>query len=395
MENGILFVSALVFVGFLLIPLSRRLGAPILLLVLIAGMLAGEDGPGRVQFNDFEAAFALGSVALAIILFAGGLETRLKTLKGVLVVSGLLATLGVIVTAGIVGVAASLILGVPIELGLLLGAVMGSTDAAATFLLIQQSKIDLPEKLKNTLVFESGINDPMAIFLTIAMTALVNRGGALSADTLVEFLPLFALQIGVGGIFGIAGGLVLTRLLDWINLPLGLYSPMALAGALIIYSGAAVLGGSGFLAIYLCGLLISDRLQRSRERILHFSEGLQWLSQIALFLMLGLLVTPSRLIGILGPAQMIAAVLIFVARPVAVALTAFPARFSLRETTYLSWVGLRGAVPIFLAMFPVITPGPVETEFFNIVFVVVVASLVLQGWTVASSARWLGLSAPK
>ncbi len=395
MESGIFFVSALVFAGFLLIPLSRRLGAPILLLVLIAGMLAGEDGPGRVQFDDFEAAFALGSIALAIILFAGGLETRLKTLKGVLAVSGLLATLGVIVTAGIVGVAASIILSVPIELGLLLGAVVGSTDAAATFLLIQQSKIDLPEKLKNTLVFESGINDPMAIFLTIAMTALVNRGGALSADALIEFLPLFALQIGVGAIFGIAGGLVLTRLLDWINLPPGLYPPMALAGALITYSGAAILGGSGFLAIYLCGLLISDRSQRSSERILHFSEGLQWLSQIALFLMLGLLVTPHRLVDILGPALMIAAVLMFVARPAAVALAALPARFSFRETTYLSWVGLRGAVPIFLAMFPVITPGPVQTEFFNIVFVVVVASLVLQGWTVAASARWLGLAASK
>ena len=395
MESGILFVSALVFAGFLLIPLSRRLGAPILLFVLIAGMLAGEDGPGRVQFDDFEAAFALGSIALAIILFAGGLETRLNALKGVRAVSGVLATLGVIVTAGIVGVAASFILGVPIELGLLLGAVMGSTDAAATFLLIQQNKIDLPEKLKNTLVFESGINDPMAIFLTIALTTLVNRGGGLSADSLVEFVPLFALQIGVGGVFGILGGLVLSRLLDWITIPPGLYPPMALAGALIIYSGAAMLGGSGFLAIYLCGLLISDRLKRSSERILHFSEGLRWLSQIALFLMLGLLVTPHRLTDILGPALMIAAVLMFIARPVAVTLAAFPARFSFREMTYLSWVGLRGAVPIFLAMFPVITPGPVDTEFFNVVFVVVAASLVLQGWTVAASARWLGLAASK
>ncbi|MCA8888015.1 MAG: potassium/proton antiporter [Parvularculaceae bacterium] len=392
MEGAIFFVSALVFTGFLLIPLSRRVGAPILLLVLGAGMLAGEDGVGRVPFDNFELAFHLGTVALAIILFAGGLETDKKALKGVRTVSGLLASVGVVITAGIVGAAASFILDVPVEMGLLLGAVIGSTDAAATFLLIQQSRVDLPERLKNTLVLESGVNDPMAIFLTIAMTALVNRGGVIGGDTLVEFLPLFVAQIGVGAAIGVAGGLALAKLLNAINLPLGLYPPMALAGALIVFSAAALLGGSGFLAIYLCGLFLADRIKRSGERILHFSEGMQWLSQIALFLMLGLLVTPSRLVDIAGPALLIAAVLIFIARPVAVAVSTIGAGFRPAEIVYLGWVGLRGAVPIFLAMMPVITHGPVDTEFFNIVFVIVVASLVLQGWTVAASAKWLGLS---
>ncbi len=375
----------------MLVPLSKRLGAPILLIILIGGMLVGEDGPGNIEFDNFELAYSLGSIALAIILFAGGLETKLKALKGVRAVSIFLASFGVVITAAIVGFAASYILSIPIEHGLLLGAVVASTDAAATFLLIQQSQINLLPRLSNTLVLESGINDPMAIFLTIALTALVNQGMQIDGETALMFLPLFFQQIGVGVIFGVLGGLGLAKILDRIQLPIGLYPPMAMAGAMAIFAATAILGGSGFLAIYLCGLIIADRLQRSAARILNFSEALQWLSQIVLFSMLGLLVTPSDLSATLIPALMIALVLMFFARPFAVAICAIPARFSIKETIYLSWVGLRGAVPIFLAIFPVITPGPIQTDFFNIVFIVVVTSLVLQGWTVSSSAKWLGL----
>ncbi len=395
MDQTLLLISTLVFVGFMLIPLSRKLGAPILLLVLICGMLAGEDGPGQIQFDDFEVAYSLGSLALAIILFAGGLETSISKLKGVLTTSALLATLGVIITTAIVGIPASYILNIPLEHGLLLGAVVGSTDAGATFLLIQQNKIRLPEKVKNTLIFESGINDPMAIFLTIAFTTMINQGTTLSFSSVQSFLPMFLLQMGLGAFFGILGGIAISRLLDEIKLSIGLYPPLALAGALIIYSGTAYLGGSGFLAVFLFGLVMKHQLKHPLERILNFSEGLQWLSQIALFLMLGLLVTPSALTITLIPALLLALILMFIARPVAVLFCIFPARFSVPETTYISWVGLRGAVPIFLAIFPVITPGPIQVEFFNIVFVIVVASLVLQGWTVASSARWLGLSKQK
>ncbi len=375
----------------MLVPLSKRLGAPILLIILIGGMLVGEDGPGNVDFDNFELAYSLGSIALAIILFAGGLETKLKALKGVRAVSIFLASFGVLLTTGIVGFAASYILNIPIEHGLLLGAVVASTDAAATFMLIQQSQIKLPSRLSNTLVLESGINDPMAIFLTIALTALVNQGVQISGDTTLMFLPLFIQQIGIGAALGVVGGIGLTKILDRIQLPIGLYPPMALAGAMAIFGATSILGGSGFLAIYLCGLIIADQLKRSVERILNFSEALQWLSQIVLFSMLGLLVTPGDLPDIAVPALMIAFVLMFFARPFAVAICAIPARFSIKETIYLSWVGLRGAVPIFLAILPVITPGPIQTDFFNIVFIIVVISLVFQGWTVASSAKWLGL----
>ena len=376
----------------MLVPLSKRLGAPILLLILIGGMLVGEDGPGNVDFEDFELAYSLGSIALAIILFAGGLETKLKALKGVRTVSVFLASLGVVVTTAIVGFAASYVLNIPIEHGLLLGAVVASTDAAATFMLIQQGQINLPPRLSNTLVLESGINDPMAIFLTIALTTIVSQGVNIGSEAAFTFFPLLVQQIGIGLAFGVIGGIGLTKILDRVQIPVGLHPPMALAGAMAIFSATSVLGGSGFLAIYLCGLIIADQMNRSAERIMNFSEALQWMSQIALFFMLGLLVTPSDLSDTAVPALIIAIVLMFFARPLAVAVCALPARFSIKETIYLSWVGLRGAVPIFLAIFPIITPGPIQTDFFNIVFIIVVTSLVIQGWTVASSAKWLGLT---
>ncbi|MCB1784546.1 MAG: potassium/proton antiporter [Alphaproteobacteria bacterium] len=391
MDTLILFISGVVFLGFMLVPLSKRLGAPILLIILIGGMLVGEDGPGNVDFDNFELAFSLGSVALAIILFAGGLETEWASLKGVRAVSISLASLGVLITAAIVGFAAYYLLGIPLSHGLLLGAVVASTDAAATFMLIQQSQIKLSPRLSNTLVFESGINDPMAIFLTISLTTLVGQGGDIHGEELFLFLPLFVQQIGVGTAMGVLGGLGLVKILDRIQLPVGLYPPMALAGAMGIFGATSILGGSGFLAIYLCGLIIAARIKQPLERILNFSEALQWLSQIVLFFMLGLLVTPSDLSGTVLPALMIAFVLMFFARPLAVAVCVLPARFTLKETLYLSWVGLRGAVPIFLAIFPVIAPGPIQTDFFNVVFIIVVVSLVLQGWTVAASAKWLGL----
>lgn len=376
----------------MLVPLSKRLGAPILLLILIGGMLIGEDGPGKVDFEDFELAYSLGSIALAIILFAGGLETKMKALKGARTVSVFLASLGVVITAAIVGIAASYILNIPIEHGLLLGAVVASTDAAATFMLIQQGQINLPSRLSNTLVLESGINDPMAIFSTIALTTIVNQGVNIGSEAAFTFFPLLLQQIGIGLAFGVIGGIGLTKILDRVQIPFGLHPPMALAGAMAIFSATSVLGGSGFLAIYLCGLIIADQIKRSAERIMNFSEALQWMSQIALFFMLGLLVTPSDLSNTAVPALVIAIVLMFFARPLAVAVCALPARFSIKETIYLSWVGLRGAVPIFLAIFPIITPGPIQTDFFNIVFIIVVTSLVIQGWTVASSAKWLGLT---
>ncbi len=392
MEALLFFVGILVLLAVLVVPLSQRLGAPILLLVLVTGMLLGEDGPGGIQFNDFQAAYGLGSVALAIILFAGGLETNLRQTKGARVPSVLMATVGVIVTAGIVGVFASYVMNTSLEVGLLLGAVVASTDAAATFLLIQQSKMDISDRLKNTLVLESGLNDPIAIFLTIMMTTLVDSGAVLSAHSLFDSLPLLASQIGFGLIFGIAGGYLSSLLIDRVSLPPGLYPPLAIVCGIIVYSGTALLDGSGFLAVFLCGVIIATRVERHFDRILQFNEALQWLSQILLFLMLGLLVTPSGLLTNLVQALIIAATLMFLARPAAVLVCAVPLGFKLKESVFLGWVGLRGAVPIFLAIFPVITPGPVTVEFFNIVFVVVVTSLLLQGSTIPLLAKWLDLA---
>ncbi len=395
MELIILIVSAVFFLSFLLVPLSNKLDAPVLLLVLIAGMLIGEDGPGRIDFDDFSLAYTFGSIALAIILFAGGLETRLDVLKGSKLPAALLATAGVVLTAVCTGVAAVLIFGMPLEYGLLLGAVVGSTDAAATFLLIRQQNIGLSERLENTLLLESGINDPMAIFLTLAFTGIVNAGSGLSFGGLAGFLPLLLLQFGIGAAAGYLGGRGLAWLIDTLDLPRGLNPPLSIAGALVIFSATALAGGSGFLAVYIAGVLLRARLARPFENILNFGEALQWMSQIALFLMLGLLVTPSALLDGLPKALAVAAVLMFVARPLAVASTVSWLKFSPRELVYISWVGLRGAVPIFLSIIPIVTPGPVSVEFFNVVFVIVVASLVVQGWTIAPSARWLGLVTDK
>lgn len=391
MEKLLLLSSLLVFMGFLLIPVSRKLGAPILLIVLIAGMLMGEDGPGKVIFSDFQDAHTLGTLALAIILFAGGLETDVRRLRGARLPAVILATAGVILTAAIVGVPASFILNIPLEHGLLLGAVVGSTDAAATFLLIQQSRIGLKPRLQNTLVLESGLNDPTAIFLTLALTVLVNSGEGFSISAFDDFIPLLFMQLGLGLVAGFAGGFILSWLLDRLRLGPGLYPPMALAGALALFAGTSMAGGSGFLAVYVCGLVMAGRLVRPLERILHFHEGMQWLSQIGLFLMLGLLVRPSALPAILPSALAVAAFLILVARPIAVYICTFFLGFRPKEMIFLGWVGLRGAVPIYLAILPVITDGPITVDFFNVVFVIVVTSLIFQGWTITSSAHWLGL----
>ena len=392
MESFILFASLLTFVGFLIVPLSKRLGAPILLVILGIGMLVGEDGPGQIHFDNFPLAYALGSIALAIILFAGGLETRLKDLVGVRMPALLLATLGVLITSVVVGVGAYLLFDLSLTEGLLLGAVIGSTDAAATFLLIRQSSVRLPARLENTLLLESGLNDPVAIFLTLVLTQLVNASGLISAGSLAGFLPVLIMQLGFGFTAGLAGGWLLAKAVDHLKIPAGISPAMTIAGALVVFSGVALIGGSGFLAVYIAGLVFRSALKAPVERILNFNEALQWLSQIMLFLMLGLLVTPSSLLEDWPLALSAAALLIFVARPVAVFVTTSWFGFRLNELCFISWVGLRGAVPIFLSILPIITPGPVSVAFFNIVFVIVVASLVVQGWTIAPVARLLGVA---
>lgn len=383
--------SVVVFASFALMPVARRAGAPFLLLVLVIGMLLGEDGPGGIQFSNFSFAFELGSVALAVILFAGGLEAERTVFRTAGKPAASLAILGVLITAAVTGLAAKFILGVSWMEGLLLGAAVASTDAAATFLLVQQSGIDLRQRLRDTLMLESGINDPMAIFLTVSLTSLVAAQHAGVALDLAGFAVFLAQQAGIGLLAGLAGGWALALVIDRLTLPMGTYPAMSLAGALTIYAGTALIGGSGFLAVYLAGFMLKAYLRRPIDRIEDFNEAFQWLCQMVLFLMLGLLVTPSALLRDLWPAIGCAAVLMFIARPLAVFASAGWMGFSLKENVFLSWIGLRGAVPVLLAIYPVIAPGPVSVGFFNVVFVIVTVSLVAQGWSLSPLARWLKL----
>jgi len=382
-------MAFLVVVSILLEPVAARIRAPLLLVFLLLGALLGEDGPGSIQFSDFELAYQIGTIALAVILFTGGLETQPDAVKRAAAPASVLATFGVLFTAAIVGMAAAYLFSVPLSHGLLLGAVVGSTDAAATFLLLGQSNVQLRGRTRETILVESGINDPMAIFLTLTLVGIVDAGISMDTGALPVLAVQFGLQLGLGALAGFAGGYVLARIVNWVPLQSGLYAPLCLAGAFVIFEGTRLLGGSGFLAIYLTGLMLAWRLKPARERVVHFNEGLAWLSQILMFVMLGLLLTPSDLGSTLIPALGLALVLIFIARPLAVAICLTPFRFPWRHQLYIGWVGLRGAVPIFLAIIPVISPGPVTVTFFNIVVVIVIASLILQGWTIPLVARWL------
>jgi cell volume regulation protein A len=379
-------ISLLILVSLALFPLARRSGMPLLLIVLAVGMLAGEDGLGGFNFDDFDLAFNLGSVALAVILLAGGLETD----KGIFRSAGLpaliLAFPGVIITGGIVGGVAHLILGMPLIPAFLLGAVLAPTDAAATFMLIQHGGLKLRERLKNTLMLESGFNDPAAITLTIILTSLVGASLQTAQAEWMDYVTMFSAQVVFGAIGGLAGGKILAEIINRLSMPVGTYPVLVIQGGILVFALTTLVGGSGFLAVYIAGIALRNGLKIPLERIANFAEGLQWLSQVLLFLTLGLLVTPSDLPDAIGPALICSAVLIFLARPAAVFLGVGAMKFNLRELTFLSWVGLRGAAPILFAIYPVVTPGPVTPDFFNIVFVVVVLSLSLQGFT----AGWLG-----
>lgn len=391
LELSLLAGAGLVLLSVLVSPLATRLGAPILLVFLGIGMLVGQDGLGGVVFNDFGLAYQVGSLALAVILFAGGLGTSLRDIRVCWGPALALATLGVALTAGLVGVSVWL-LGIPLLVALLLGAVVGSTDAAATFLLLQGRDIRLQGRVMETIVVESGLNDPMAIFFTIVLVSFVDAGGAALSWGLVQ---TFLLQIGLGAAAGLAAGAALAWLINRLELASGLFAVMALAGALALFGGIQLVGGSGYLAVFLCGVVVMSRMDGARRHELRMThDSLAWLSQILMFLMLGLLVTPHQLLDDLGAAVAIAIVLIFIARPLAVAVTLAPFRYTLRERLFIAWVGLRGAVPIFLAIIPVVAPGPIEVNFFNVVFMVVIASLILQGWTIPWLARRLDLEAP-
>lgn len=398
----LLVAAALVFFSVLAGVVSARAGFSFLLVFLLVGTLAGEDGPGGLVFNDFRLSFWVGNIALAVILLDGGLRTDFDTFRTGLKPSLLLATLGVVLSAGITGAAARWLLDLSWPMALLVGAIVGSTDAAAVFSLLKSSGVRLNERVAATLEIESGVNDPMAVYLTLALIGFAlaattaDSGAGLSA---LEVLRSLALQFGWGGALGLGAGFAMAELLKRLGRGVdgggGIRALLLVSGGLTVFAATTWLGGSGFLAVYAMGVVAGNRARRQVRSTLSAMDGYAWLSQAGMFLLLGLLVTPSQLLPTLGPALGVSLVLMLVARPLAVALCLVPLRFPPREIAFVSWVGLRGAVPIVLAMFPLMAGVPGAHIFFNVAFVVVLTSLLLQGSTIAWSARRLGLAMPE
>jgi cell volume regulation protein A len=391
-HNLILLGSALVLLSIFAGVFSARFGAPLLLVFLGLGILAGEEGPGGIPFRDFHAAYLIGSIALAIILFDGGLRTDPKDVRRALWPSLALATIGVIVTAAVVAAAASLLFSTSWTRGLLIGAIVAPTDAAAVSALLHLRRLELRARIAAVLEIESGINDPISVLLTVLLIEVLVAPTPLPISHIVVLL---AREIVGGAAFGIGGGYLLLALVNRLETTSGLYAILALAGATALFGAAQTAGASGFLAAYLAGVILGSNRHRATQVINQAFDAFAWLSQIVLFLMLGLLVKPSALVPILGPSLVAAAVLMLVARPVAVALCLLPFRHTAPEIAFISWVGLRGAVPIFLAIIPVLAGLPDAAMFFGIAFIVVLISLILQGWTVAEAARMLDLDAPQ
>jgi NhaP-type Na+/H+ and K+/H+ antiporter len=367
--------------------ISRRVGAPVLLVFLAIGMLAGDDHVLGIPFDDFGAAYLIGSVALAVILLEGGLKTPVSMLRLALWPAAVLATIGVGATAGILGAVVSLVDGVPIASALLAGAAAAPTDAAAVAVLLRRAGAALPERLFALLGVESGLNDPMSVFLTFLLLRLIAEPGSIGVGGAVL---LFLEEMVGGAALGLAGGWVLAQLLKRLPIEAPLAPVLVLTGGLAVFGLAQLIGTSGFLATYLAAVVTGTTQHRARQDLEHFFEGMAWLAQIVLFLMLGLLVTPEDLPPYLPGAVGGAAVLIFFARPVAVFACLLPFRFSLRETAFASWVGLRGAVPIYLSIIPGLADPHRDQRLFASIFILVIASLVVQGWTVAPAARLLG-----
>jgi len=388
LESLLLGASILLLLSVLASKASARLGVPALLLFLLIGMLAGSEGPGGIEFDYTHLAQSLGVVALVFILFAGGLDTEWASVRRVVWHGIALSTAGVVLTAIFVAWFAVRVFDFSLLEGLLLGSIVSSTDAAAVFAVLRSRNVNLKGSLKPLLEFESGSNDAMAVFLTTGLIGLLIHQVA----SLMDLVPMFALQMPLGALLGWAMGMGMVLVINRLQLEFdGLYPVLTVSLVLFTYGVAAAVGGNGFLAVYVAGLTLGNNVFVHKASLRRFHDGLAWLMQIAMFLTLGLQVFPSRIIPIAGTGFLVALFLMLVARPLSVFLTLALSRMSLKEKVFISWVGLRGAVPIILGTFPLLAGVPQADVIFNLVFFIVLTSVLFQGTTLPLLARWLGL----
>ncbi|MBF0484396.1 MAG: potassium/proton antiporter [Candidatus Omnitrophica bacterium] len=390
-EYIILYGAALIFLSVVASKLSDRLSVPALLLFLIIGMLAGSEGLGGIAFDDLSLAKSIGIVALVFIIFSGGINTTWKRMRPILFPGFILSTLGVLLTAVIVGVSAVYLLKFSWIEGMLLGAIVSSTDVAAVFTILRSKKMSMKGNITSLLEFESGSNDPMSVFLTIGFIRILMEKNI----SIVNLFPMFVLDMGMGALVGFFMARFTLFIINKLKLEYtGLYPVLIMSMVLLTYAVAALAKGNGFLAVYIVGLVMSNEEFLHKKSIMRFHDGIAWLMQITMFLTLGLLVFPSHIIPVVGSGLLIALVLVFLARPISIFLCLAPFKFNFAEKSLVAWAGLRGAVPIILATFPLLSNVPRAEIIFNIVFFVVLTSVLIQGTTVTAFANLLKITAP-
>ena len=383
--------AILILLSIVIAKLFNNLGLPTLVLFIALGMLAGSEGIGGIYFNDALIAQNIGIIALVFILFSGGLDTNLQDIRPIRFRALSLASIGVIISAFVFGIIAAYVLDIELIYGLLIGAIISSTDAAAVFNVLRSKKVSLKNNLKPMLEFESGSNDPMAIFLTISIIELLIN----PYTGWFGLIKLIVFQFGFGSIVGLSMGRVVVLVMNRIKIDNeGIYPVLLLGFACMIYAATNLIGGSGFLAVYLTGIAVGNKDFVQKKSLLRFFDGLAWLGQISMFLTLGLLVFPSHLISIAGIGLILSVILMFVARPIAVFISLAFTKMSINEKVFVSWVGLRGAVPIILATFPLLAGVKYADLIFSIVFFIVLTSALLQGWSLTNVAKLLKLDAP-